>query len=138
MPFHLCVLSVLALAWWGFADDGALPRIQRMEYPKLAAQAGIQGDVQVKCLLGTNGSVRKVTILKGARILGDAAAANVLKWKFRKPGGSGESEPVVFYHFELRGSARDSGDTVFTFEKPNKVSVIAARPEVMPSSSSRK
>ncbi len=52
------------------------------EYPEAAQQAGIQGTVFLRALVGTNGAVEEVTVLKGPELLHNAAIAAAKKTKF--------------------------------------------------------
>lgn len=51
-------------------------------YPEAAQKAGIQGTVFVRALVGTNGAVEEAQILKGHKLLHQAAIDAAMKTKF--------------------------------------------------------
>lgn len=55
------------------------------EYPKMARQLGITGNVFVEVLINTSGDVEEAKVVSGNEMLNDAALEAILKWKF-KPG----------------------------------------------------
>src|SRR5437867_9179052 len=108
-------LLLLGLCLFFFADpkpvypQGWIPkRIVSMEYPRLAGQARIQGQVQVECAINPDGSVRstKVSSVSGSAnahpLLAEAAQKNARKWTFMRnsesptgSSGSGNSGLLV-------------------------------------------
>ena len=78
-------------------EDGALnperlPVLVSMRepsYPSLARDAGVQGEVVIRALVGEDGRVRKAIVARGPAILGDAAAEAVRDALFR-PGLQGD------------------------------------------------
>ena len=52
-------------------------------YPPLASQARISGSVIVEALVGVNGQVRSVTIVRGLPLLDEAALAAVRQWRYQ-------------------------------------------------------
>ncbi|HYR52466.1 MAG TPA: TonB family protein [Candidatus Dormibacteraeota bacterium] len=61
-------------------------------YPDWAREAGIEGKVILRVLVGTNGSPKQVVVASGSKALADAARDAVRRWKF-EPGLVGK-EPV--------------------------------------------
>ena len=62
------------------------------EYPPMAKQLRIQGNVELEAVVAENGTVEKVTVVSGNPVLTKPAAEGVKKWKF-KPFQS-EGKPV--------------------------------------------
>ncbi len=62
-----------------------LVSIREPAYPSLARDAGVQGEVVIRALVGEDGRVRKAIVARGPAILGEAAAAAVRGALFR-PG----------------------------------------------------
>jgi protein TonB len=57
--------------------------IPRPNYPQLAREAGIEGQVKVRALVGTDGKVRRTLIVSGPQQLQEAAERAVMKGSFR-------------------------------------------------------
>lgn len=64
------------------ANSYLLERVEP-EYPEAARQQHIQGPVVLNALVGTNGSVRKLTVISGDPQLVKAAADAVRQWRFK-------------------------------------------------------
>jgi TonB family protein len=109
-------------------------RVYGLDYPRLAAQAGVQGTVVVRCELGRDGSVTSVKTVTGPAILADAASANASKWKFPRPKRKAERVELI-YRFELCESTTPKSE--FIFEPPNLVIVSSNRPYFMPTALGR-
>jgi protein TonB len=52
------------------------------EYPAMARQLRLAGEVKVEVLIGSNGLVEKAKVLSGNMLLSSAAIAAVKKWRF--------------------------------------------------------
>ena len=91
-------------------DDDALPKfgdyvyveelpevITRIppDYPDLARSAGVDGVVQLQALVGKDGKVKDVKVMKGVEMLNDAAVKAVKQWIF-KPALS-NNKPVAVW-----------------------------------------
>ena len=63
--------------------EGALVHRVSPLYPAPARQAGVKGNVTVQALVGKDGSVRSVKVLKGPPLLSQAAADAVKQWKYK-------------------------------------------------------
>jgi len=85
---------MLALAAIGFCQDGAkkLTRAEALtavlskvepDYPPVAKQLHVAGDVEVEAVISESGAVEKVNILHGNPILTKAVADALMKWKFK-------------------------------------------------------
>jgi TonB family protein len=71
----LLTCGTLAAEWLPVQFDS-------MDYPLLAAQAGIEGTVRLKLRLTADGRVERADLISGNAILGQAAEINALSWKF--------------------------------------------------------
>ena len=52
------------------------------EYPEIARQAGMEGDVFVQMVVGTDGNVESVEILRGPPVFHESAKAAAMRMKF--------------------------------------------------------
>jgi protein TonB len=76
-------------------------------YPKLAADARVQGTVILECVISPRGTVTDVRVLRGAPLLDDAAVEAVRQWMYTPTLLNGIPVPVIMtvtVHFDLRGS----------------------------------
>jgi len=53
------------------------------QYPELAREAGLEGQVRLKVLVGTDGLVKDVVVLSGKSVLNEAAVAAARRYTFR-------------------------------------------------------
>ncbi|MBE3098156.1 MAG: M56 family metallopeptidase [Planctomycetes bacterium] len=67
----------------------------RPVYPEVAREAGIQGVVIVEVLIGTDGTVQGVKILRSIPLLDQAALDAVRQWEFEPTIIDGQPRPVV-------------------------------------------
>jgi hypothetical protein len=86
----------------------------------------IQGTVEVRCTLDSNGKAASAEVLSGTRELREPARQNALQWKFQR---TSKDEPgnsmTLHYVFLLEGEPQDRKNTIFVFELPNRVQVVA-------------
>jgi protein TonB len=61
-------------------------RAVRPDYPLLARQMKIQGEVPLMASIATDGHVQSLQVLGGPAILADAAQAAVRQWRFKQQG----------------------------------------------------
>ena len=59
-------------------------RAVRPEYPLLARQMKVQGEVPLMASIATDGHVEKLQVLGGPAILADAAQEAVKQWRFKQ------------------------------------------------------
>jgi TonB family protein len=72
-------------------------RAVRPEYPLLARQMKVQGEVPLMASIATDGHVEKLQVLGGPAILADAAQDAVKQWRFKhQPGETQIPISVVF------------------------------------------
>lgn len=114
-------------------SDWNVRRVVSLQYPALAAQARIEGRVEVQVLLHEDGSVRTVSLVSGNAILSKAACENVTRWRFGRAANEAsatkESSAVVVYLFKLTGACDTNRcPTTFTFDFPNSALVESAAP----------
>jgi protein TonB len=65
------------------------------EYPEEARKMGVEGTVVVRFVVGPNGQVTRVKILKGHPLLNPAALEAVRAWRFQ--AGTYEGQPVAMW-----------------------------------------
>ena len=73
-------------------------------YPKEAEDAGVEGQVQMNVLVGKDGSVKDIELIRGAPMLSDAAVNAVWKWRYKPTTLNGqpvEVETEVDVNFNL-------------------------------------
>ncbi len=64
-------------------------------YPPLARAAGVQGIVILEAVIGEDGGVRDVRVLRSKQLLDEAAMDAVRQWRFTPTLLNGEPVPVV-------------------------------------------
>ena len=75
------------------------------EYPDLARRAGVQGTVEIECVIDSSGHVASARVLRGVPLLDAAALAAVQRWTYRPTLLNGVAVPVVMavkVRFHLR------------------------------------
>lgn len=66
------------------------------EYPEEARRAKAQGRVELRAIIGVDGNVESVRVMRSVPMLDDAAVACVKQWKFRPATKSGRPVRVRF------------------------------------------
>jgi periplasmic protein TonB len=64
-------------------------------YPQLAVRGGVEGTVILEAIIGENGQVREVRVMKSIALLDDAAVDAVRQWRFTPTLLNGEPVPVL-------------------------------------------
>lgn len=59
-------------------------------YPDLPREAGVEGDVMLRLLVGFDGRVEEVTVMKGVPMLNEAATSAARHWVFTAPMFNGK------------------------------------------------
>jgi len=72
----------------------ALTKIEP-EYPAMARQMKISGQVKLAASVDTEGNVTKTEVLDGHALLGSACSSAVKKWKFKPFSDGGKASPAV-------------------------------------------
>jgi len=76
------------------------------QYPPLARQAMISGQVTIKATVGEDGSVKDVSELSSAHpLLAQEAKLAIGEWKFHP--GTAESKVTVVFYYGFSGNTRE-------------------------------
>jgi periplasmic protein TonB len=115
MPGALASLCLLVCAGLLPAQDGLL-RVSESdarkavikkvepEYPAMARQIRLSGQVQVDVVIAETGAVEKVNVIKGNVLLSNSAVAALKKWKFTPFAGTANrpSKAIASLTFDFR------------------------------------
>jgi periplasmic protein TonB len=89
-----------------YYEEAPVPILQpKPEYPSLAFEAGVEGTVVLRALVGQDGRVRSAEVIKSIPLLNVAAIEAVKQWTFRPARVSGRPVAVwvsVPVRFNLR------------------------------------
>lgn len=127
-PAIAILLTVLVGGIAGAAEWRPTQTVSIEEYPPLARQAWISGDVEVRCVVSDSGVVTKASAVSGHPLLAVAAAENAKKWRFQLAGPPpGErSEITLVYSFRLTEPGTPATpSTTFNVLPPNRVVITA-------------
>jgi protein TonB len=84
------------------ARKAAIKKVEP-EYPAMARQVRMSGQVQVDVLIDANGSVEKCTVVKGNVLLSNSAVTALKKWRFTPFTSAGQpARAVASITFEFR------------------------------------
>src|ERR1700674_469251 len=74
------------------------------EYPAMARQIRLSGQVQVDVVIAETGAVEKVSVLKGNVLLSNSAVSALKKWKFSPFAGAAHkpAKAVASLTFDFR------------------------------------
>lgn len=75
------------------------------EYPVLAQRAGVQGTVEIECVIDPQGNVVRTRVVRGIALLDGAALEAVGRWKYAPSRLNRVPVPVIMtvsVHFRLR------------------------------------
>ena len=97
---------ILAIGMSGFAQSelkkisyaeakAAVQSRVQPEYPPMAKQLKVQGEVELEALVGEDGAVEKVNIVSGNAVLTKPAAEALKKWKFKPFTADGKPVKVL-------------------------------------------
>lgn len=132
------ILAACAMCLYG-REGVFVKHLVSLEYPPLAAQAQIQGEVILKCIIGEDGRVSSAEVVSGNRLLSQSAQENALKWLFdvAEVKERGPREFRLIYRFHLEGVCLAPHCTsVFSFTYPNLVIVVSQSRHWTPSTES--
>ncbi len=87
-------ISEEPLEFWRAENKPELIRTVRPEYPEVARQAGVEGNVFVKFLVGKDGRVGEVQVLKGQDVFRQAAIDAVSQFAFKPAMHNGQPVAV--------------------------------------------
>ena len=79
----------------GAIQPPARTRYVAPEYPEIARQSRIKGTVIIEAIIGTNGKVENVTVLRSVPLLDGAAVAAVRAWEYTPTLLNGVATPVI-------------------------------------------
>jgi protein TonB len=99
-------MTAEAETWLAYEREPELISMQSPAYPELAREAGIEGEVLVRVLVGTDGFVHAVELAKGVLGLDDAALAAARTAVFRPAEQQGRAVAawmVIPIEFSLHG-----------------------------------
>jgi TonB family protein len=71
-------------------------RMVQPEYPEAALKAGIEGAVELRALVGSNGKTRELTLVKGDPVFAVPAVQAVRKWRFHPVLVKGKPVETVY------------------------------------------
>ncbi len=82
------------------ADEAMAALVEKVapEYPAIARQLKLTGQVEIQATIQEDGAVANVTTLSGNPILAKAAADAVKKWKFRQFKSKVMSNFTIGFH----------------------------------------
>src|SRR5438132_4221167 len=86
MKWIWLIVGGFTLSCLSFAQqlpEPILDSAQMPQYPPVAREARIEGEVKVSFLLNGSGEVASLEVLSGHPMLRDSTAATVKSWKFR-------------------------------------------------------
>jgi TonB family protein len=122
--WRAALLALTALSGW--AQDWTPSRIVAItDYPPLPRAARIQGTVEVRCTVDSNGRVASAEVLSGPGELREPARRNALQWKFQPASKDPGNFITLNYVFLLEGELQDRKNTTFVFELPNRIQIVA-------------
>jgi TonB family protein len=127
---YLChVLLLLFLMQAGSpVPEPCVIHVESLEYPPLARQAQITGDVRASAWVDGQGSLTLPEVSTGHPLLREAVLNNIRTWKFR-PSLSGSFRLDVTYTFVLEGDPVEGFSvSKVVFDLPNQVRVTTRRP----------
>ncbi|HUK29844.1 MAG TPA: TonB family protein [Candidatus Acidoferrum sp.] len=87
--------------WWGGVRMEAAEQQKRLihdvrpVYPDVARNAGIEGTVSMRVLIGKEGNVDQISVISGEQALNDAAVSAVRQWRYQPLLLDGKPVPVV-------------------------------------------
>jgi len=129
--------SVAACAVLAFAGAGAgtcqtpqepicVKRVVAMEYPALARQAVLQGNVVLEGAISDEGVIAHIEVVSGPAVLASAARDTLLRWRFAGCKGQDKAcEIKVVFSFVLSGTCALGSNcpTEFVADLPDRVEV---------------
>ncbi len=98
------LLVVVALSGFAQEPEKKLSRAEALQtavskvqpqYPPMALQLRIEGEVDLEAVVSETGSVEKVNILSGNPVLTKPAAEALKKWKFKPFMADGKAQRVL-------------------------------------------
>jgi TonB family protein len=126
--FLLAVAS-LTTAIWAQQPLVAVKEAVAPQYPPIAVAARVQGTVEVRIEIGSDGTVVKAEAIKGPAMLQTSAIQAAKKWKF---AGDPETNRVSVARFiYLLGAEDDPDDTQIAFLPPDAIRISHRPPKTI-------
>ncbi len=101
--------------------------IESLDYPSLAVQARIVGDVVVMAEVDSEGRVHVTIPKSGHQLLAQAAAENLRKWRFQ----TGENQELeITYHFQINDKPAVKPFSGYVLDLPDSVTITRDPPPV--------
>lgn len=108
-------------------DGVAVKRVVSVEYPWLANLSGVQGTVELRGSVSTNGEFQDVQTIKGHPLLVSAAKEMLSKWRFAKCASPSSCSVHFIISFELGKTCdRPRCPTDLQVDLPDKI-VLSTR-----------
>ncbi|SRR5579883_420925 len=123
------LLPLLLLMAIPGANQASLVHFESVEYPRLAWQARIEGDVKVAARVALDGKVSSVSASSGHQLLQQAALENLKKWIFVT---NHEFDLEIIFQFKLEkpeSSSQRATKTVVDL-RAHRVIVICNLPQL--------
>lgn len=95
-------------------------------YPRLDQRTKVEGSVELQALVGTDGSIQELHVVRGPAVLGSAAREAVLQWKFKpfiQNGVAVETYARVTVNFTIR--VVDGSPKTVAAVEPEHVIILA-------------
>lgn len=95
-------------------------------YPRLDQRTKVEGSVELQALVGTDGSIQELHVLRGPAVLGSAAREAVLQWKFKpftENGVAVETYARITVNFTIR--VVDGSQKTVASVQPEHVIILA-------------
>ena len=95
-------------------------------YPRLDERTKIEGSVELQALVGTDGTIQELHVVRGPAVLGSAAREAVLQWKFKpytQNGVAVETYARVTVNFTIK--VVDGSPKTVASVAPERVIVLA-------------
>lgn len=134
-PTCLCLLALLASPSL-FGEDLFLANWETFQYPVLATQALIAGDVELDATVGPSGTVIRTKVISGHRLLAEAAETALRKWRFGRRDAdtalAGETTVRFHFSFQLQGAVDYRPRTTMRYTHPWRVTVVGEAVNLQP------
>ncbi|HXX46365.1 MAG TPA: TonB family protein [Candidatus Acidoferrales bacterium] len=88
----------------GGVMEALLIRRVEPDYPRIAIAMHLTGTVQLRAIIGTDGTIQNLQVVSGSPILASAAVAAVKQWRYQPTRLSGEPvevETVILVQFQM-------------------------------------
>jgi TonB family protein len=119
---------IVAAAHGAAAQEFFPTKLDSFEYPLLATQAMIQGEVELRVTVGADGSLTDASVIKGHELLAKAATEAIRRWHFAErcpaDGKATGGSFVLRVKFSFGGGTRARPSTKLRYTYPDLVEVV--------------